>query len=92
MLQTIALASTRLACFAFENLTERFIRIVLEALSENLQLPIADKCLIDQARKHQVIEKLFYPELSRVSVPDTFFRPSGTDSQSEDVCGTPFSG
>jgi hypothetical protein len=41
MLQTSALASTRVTRFVFDNLTERFISIVLEVLSQDLQLPIA---------------------------------------------------
>ena len=36
----------------------------LDFLIQDLQLPIADQCLVDQARKHRIIEKLFDPELS----------------------------
>ena len=43
MLQAIALAITRFICFVFDNLTERFIRLVLDVLGEDLQLPIADQ-------------------------------------------------
>jgi hypothetical protein len=63
MLQASALASTCFTCFVFEKLTERFIRIVLDVLSQDLQLPIADQCLVDQERKHRIIEKLFSPDL-----------------------------
>jgi hypothetical protein len=45
MLQAIALASTRFTGFGFENLTERFIRVVLDVLNQDLQLPIADQYL-----------------------------------------------
>ena len=38
----------------------------LDLLIQDLQFPIADQCLMDQARKHRIIVKLFYPELSRV--------------------------
>jgi hypothetical protein len=59
MLQTSALASARFTCFMFEKLRERFIRIVLEYLSQALQLSIAERCLVDQARKHRIFEKGF---------------------------------
>jgi hypothetical protein len=59
MPQMIALASTRFTCPGFENLSESSIRIVLEALSQVLQLPIAGPWLVDQARGHRMIEKLF---------------------------------
>src|SRR5262249_21636203 len=49
-LQAIALASTRVTCFVFNKLTERFIRIVLDVLSQYLQRPIADQCLVEQGR------------------------------------------
>ena len=61
MLQAIALASTCFTCFVFENLTERFIRLVLDVLSQDLQLPIADQCLVDQSRKHRIIENSSIP-------------------------------
>jgi hypothetical protein len=76
MLQTIALAITRSLCFAFEDLPERYIRLVLEefalvgnpaeqvkgdldVLIQDLELPIAEECLVDQSRKHRIIVKLF---------------------------------
>jgi hypothetical protein len=49
-----------------EKLTGKIIRFVLAVLSQDLQLPIAGQCLVDQARKHRIVEKLFYPELRRV--------------------------
>ena len=36
----------------------------LDLLIQDLQLPIAGQCLLDQARQQRIIEKLFYPELS----------------------------
>ena len=36
----------------------------LDLLIQDLQLPIAGQCLVDQARQQRIIEKLFYPELS----------------------------
>ena len=41
MLQAIAIAITCFICFAFDNLTERFIRLVLEILGEifSIRLP-----------------------------------------------------
>src|SRR5262249_10888097 len=57
MLQTIPLAST-LPCFVFNNLTERFIGIVLDVLSQHRQLPIADQVLVKQSRKHRIIKTL----------------------------------
>jgi hypothetical protein len=62
MPQAIALASTCFTCFVFDNLTERFIRIVLGVPSQDLQLPVAGQRPVDQARKHRIMEKLFYPE------------------------------
>jgi hypothetical protein len=59
MLHTIANATARFSCLAFENLTKSFIRLVLDILGENLQLPIANQCLADQARKRRIIETLF---------------------------------
>ena len=63
MLQTIALAITCFTCFVFENLTERFIRIVLEFSTPDLPLPLADRAWSMQRRKHRIIEKLSWPEL-----------------------------
>ena len=40
----------------------------LDLLIQDLQLPIVDQCLFDQARKHRIIVKLFDPEL-RLSFP-----------------------
>jgi hypothetical protein len=36
----------------------------LPILSQGLQFPIADHCLVDQARERRVIEKRFYPEMN----------------------------
>jgi hypothetical protein len=44
--------------------TERFIRIVLDVLSQDLQLPIADQSLVDQTLEHRIMENLFFPEPS----------------------------
>ena len=41
--QAIAIASTRFICFVFDNLTDWFIRLVLDVLGQDLQLPIADR-------------------------------------------------
>jgi hypothetical protein len=64
MLQASALASTCFTCFGFGKLTERFIRVVLAALIQDLQLPIADQCLVEQARKHRIFEKRVHSEQS----------------------------
>ena len=45
----------------FDKLNNWFIRLVLDVLGEDLQPPIADQCLVDQSRKHRIIEKLFSP-------------------------------
>src|SRR5262245_49061861 len=50
MLHATALASTCFTCFVFDNLTERFIRIILEVLGQDLQLTIAEQCLVDQPK------------------------------------------
>ena len=55
--------NVRFFCFVFDKLNNWFIRLVLDVLSEDLQLPIADQCLVDQSRKHRIIEKLFSPAL-----------------------------
>jgi hypothetical protein len=61
MPQAMALTSTCFTCLVFDNLAERFIGVVLEALSQDLQLPIADQCLVAQTREHRIIEKRFDP-------------------------------
>jgi len=66
MLQVSALASTCFTGLVFKNLTEWFMRAVLDVLIQDLQLPIAGQCLVDQARKHRIVEKRFYPELRSV--------------------------
>src|SRR5262245_25687237 len=63
MLQVIALASTRFTRLGFKKGIERIMRAVLAVLFQDLKLPIVDQCLVDQARKHRIIEKLFHPEL-----------------------------
>jgi hypothetical protein len=40
---------------------ESFIRIILDVMGQDLQLPIADQSLVDQARKHQIIENSSIP-------------------------------
>jgi hypothetical protein len=40
----------------FNDRTERFIRVVLDVLSQDLRPPIAGQCLVDQARKRRIIE------------------------------------
>ena len=62
-LQAIAIAIVRFFCFVFDKLNNWFIRLVLDVLGESLQLPIADQYLVDQSRKHRIIEKLFPPGL-----------------------------
>jgi hypothetical protein len=69
MPQAIALASTRFTCFVFEKPTERFIRIVLGVPGQDLQPPIADQCLADQAREHRIMGKLFFPSRAEMSFP-----------------------
>jgi len=55
MLQVIALTSTCFTCFVFNKLTERFMRIVLDVLRQDLQFLIAEQCLVDQARKQRTL-------------------------------------
>src|SRR5262245_14603484 len=67
ILQAIALAGTSFTEFVLENLIERFIRVVLAVLIQDLQLPIADQRLVDQAREHRIIEKLILQALAPAS-------------------------
>ena len=62
MPQTITLASRCFTGPRFDNLIERFIRVVLAILILDVQLPIAGPCPIDRARKHRINEKLVDPE------------------------------
>jgi hypothetical protein len=55
-LQAIAIAIARFLCFVFDKLTNCIIRVILDVLGEDLQLPIADQSTVDQSRKHQIIE------------------------------------
>jgi hypothetical protein len=43
MLQAIAIATARLFCFVFNRPTDRFTRLILEVLGDDLQPPIADQ-------------------------------------------------
>jgi len=56
MLQAIAIAKARFLCSLLIKLTNWFIRVVLDVLGRDLQLPIADRWLVDQSRKHRIIE------------------------------------
>jgi len=47
-----------------EDLTERFIYVVLDVLSQDVQFPIADQRLFDPARKRRIIETLVEFEAS----------------------------
>jgi hypothetical protein len=63
MPQASARASACFTCFVVKKLTQRCVRIVLDVLIQDLQPPIAGQCLVDQAREHRIIAKLFYPDL-----------------------------
>jgi hypothetical protein len=63
MPQTIALASTCFPCSAFENLIEMCMRVVLAVPVQDLRLPLADRCLVDQTRMLRILEKSFGSEL-----------------------------
>src|SRR5579872_1990410 len=80
MPRTIALASTYFKRMMFGNVPVRFIRHVLIVLSQEYKLPIAERCLVDQARKRGAIEQHLYSELSRgyrVSRPNKACRQVG---------------
>jgi hypothetical protein len=77
MLHASVLASTCFTCFLFKNRDERFIRIVLDVLSEDLRLPIADRCLIDQGRKQPRKHAMVPASLSTDPVVD-FIGCAGT--------------
>ena len=42
-MHAIAIATARFLCFVFDKLTDRFIRLILEVLGEDLQLPIVNQ-------------------------------------------------
>jgi hypothetical protein len=48
MQQVIAVASTCFACFVFNNLTERCIRISMTFLGQDQLLPITGECLLSE--------------------------------------------
>src|SRR5262245_7171894 len=68
MLQATALASTRFTRFVFKKPAERFIRIVLDVLSQDLQPPACRPVPGRASAYASDHEKLFYPS-------SCFFRP-----------------
>jgi hypothetical protein len=66
MLQTIARAIVLFTCLVFQNLTERFLYVVLDVLSRELPLPFVDRSLVDSSLRHRIMGKLVDPGPSRV--------------------------
>src|SRR3954470_16450419 len=58
MPQTIARPSTCFACLVPRNVTGSLIRVVLEVLSQELTLRIAEQCPAARVRQRRTVEKL----------------------------------